>query len=68
MATVLESKALRARVYCPICTHTVEADVVAVDRDHWNRKMKVAKGQRCRRCSTSLDAAYILDLVGHLNG
>ena len=68
MTTLLENKALRARVHCPICTHTVEADVVPVDRDQWSRKMKVAKGQKCRRCSTPLDAAYILDLVGNLNG
>lgn len=67
MATLLESKALRARVYCPICTHTVEADVTAVEKG-WNRKMHVIEGQRCGRCSAVLDAAYILDLVGALNG
>jgi hypothetical protein len=68
MATVLENKALRARVYCPICTHTVEADVVPVEHHRWNRKMLVAEGQRCRRCNASLDAAYVLDMVAALNG
>ncbi|HYM10737.1 MAG TPA: hypothetical protein VEU62_08390 [Bryobacterales bacterium] len=68
MATLLEGKVLRARVYCPICTHTVEAEVVPVESD-WNRnKMRVTEGQKCRRCSAPLDAAYILDLVGPLNG
>ena len=67
MASLLDSKALRARVYCPICTHTVEADVVSVERG-LNRKIKVVKGQKCRRCSAVLDAAYILDVVGPLNG
>lgn len=66
MATLLESKVLRARVYCPICTHTVEADVVAAERG-WKRKLKVDEGQRCRRCSASLDAAYVLDVVGPRN-
>ncbi|MBI3695623.1 MAG: hypothetical protein HY238_12390 [Acidobacteria bacterium] len=67
MATLLESKVLRARVYCPICTRTVEADVVSLDRG-WNRKMRVAEGQKCPRCSAALDAAYVLDVVGNLNG
>ena len=67
MATLLESKVLRARVYCPICTHTVEADVVTLDRG-LRRKLKVVEGQRCRRCSTALDAAYILDFGGPQNG
>ena len=67
MATLLESKVLQARVYCPICTHTVEAEVVPVEQG-WGRKMKVVEGQRCRRCSTLLDAAYVLDVFGPLNG
>lgn len=42
-------------VYCPICTHTVEAIVVS------NRKMaKVKPGQKCSRCSASLDPGYIM--------
>jgi C4-type Zn-finger protein len=67
MATLLDSKVLRARVYCPICTHTVEAEVVALETGY-RRKMKVIEGQKCRRCSAALDAAYILDLVAPLNG
>jgi uncharacterized Zn finger protein (UPF0148 family) len=42
-------------VYCPICTHTVEGAVVS------NRKgAKVKAGQKCSRCSASLDAGYIM--------
>jgi hypothetical protein len=67
MAALLDSKLLKARVYCPICTHTVDAEVVASERG-WQGKMKVAEGQRCRRCSASLDAAYVLDVVAPLNG
>ena len=68
MPTLLGNKALRARVHCPICTHTVQAEVVTVG-DGWNRrKMKVVEGQKCGRCSATLDAAYILEAVGPLNG
>ena len=45
----------RGFVYCPICTHTVEATVVS------NRKVaKVKPGQKCSRCSASLDPGYIM--------
>jgi len=66
MATV-SNHSLRARVYCPICTHTVDAEVIAIERD-WSRKVKVVEGQKCRRCSTWLDAACVLELPGALNG
>lgn len=45
----------RGWVYCPICTHTVEAAVVTT------RKHSMAvPGQRCPRCSASLDAGYVM--------
>ena len=47
----------KALVYCPICTHTVEADVV-----HGGKHAHVKPGQRCQRCSASLDAGYIMRL------
>ena len=47
----------KAFVYCPICTHTVEGIVIS------NRKgAKVKPGQKCSRCSASLDPAYIIRL------
>jgi uncharacterized Zn finger protein (UPF0148 family) len=67
MAALLDRKTMTGRVYCPICTHTVEAEVTPVDRGI-TRKMKVVAGQKCRRCSGLLDAAYILDVVAPLNG
>jgi hypothetical protein len=44
----------RAAVYCPICTHTVDAEALQV-----GRRMVVKPGQKCSRCASSLDAGYI---------
>ena len=49
-----ESKAF---VYCPICTHTVEGIVLTN-----GRTAKVKPGQKCSRCSASLDPGYIMRL------
>ncbi len=46
---------LKASVYCPICTHTVEAVV-----ERLNKRMRVKPGQTCRRCNSSLDAGFVL--------
>ncbi|MCC7495938.1 MAG: hypothetical protein IT160_00085 [Bryobacterales bacterium] len=42
-------------VYCPICTHTVQATVEVS-----GRTVKVKAGQKCGRCSASLDAGYVI--------
>jgi hypothetical protein len=42
------------KVYCPICTHTVDAQV-----QHADRRTFVTPGQKCPRCRGSLDAGYI---------
>ena len=44
-----------ASVHCPICTHTVHASVQAQ-----GRTVRVKPGQKCPRCASSLDAAYVL--------
>ena len=44
-------------VYCPICTHHVEAVVVPV-----KRFAQVKPGQKCARCSSSLDAGVVVRL------
>ena len=44
-----------ATVYCPICTHTVEATIVTT-----RKAAKTKPGQKCPRCSASLDAGYIM--------
>ncbi len=49
------------KVYCPICTHTVEAEVKTQER-----RMFVRPGQKCPRCSGSLDAGYILPPVSYV--
>ena len=67
MAALLERKLVTGRVYCPICTHTVEADLMPVERG-LTRTMKVLPGQKCGRCSGLLDAAYILDVSAPLRG
>jgi hypothetical protein len=42
-------------VYCPICTHTVHAEVI------WQgKRMIVRPGQKCARCHSQLDAGYII--------
>jgi len=47
-----ESKGL---AYCPICTHTVETQVVQVGKRAW-----VKPGQRCPRCASPLEVASVL--------
>ena len=42
-------------LHCPICTHTVPGTVLVQ-----GRQSKVKPGQKCPRCSASLDPAYIL--------
>jgi hypothetical protein len=42
-------------VYCPICTHTVEAQVVTL-----GKRIMVKPGQKCSRCACSLEAACVL--------
>jgi hypothetical protein len=46
-----------AKVYCPMCTHTVDATV-----EIHHRHLRVRKGQKCTRCSASLDAGYVMYL------
>jgi hypothetical protein len=41
-------------VYCPLCTHTVQANVAFTPRS-----AVVVPGQKCPRCSSSLDAGYV---------
>ena len=45
----------RALVYCPICTHTVEAEA-----GFEGKKPLVTPGQKCPRCSSSLDAGLVV--------
>jgi hypothetical protein len=56
-ATKLAQATGTAKVYCPMCTHTVDATV-----EVHARNTRVKRGQKCARCSGSLDAGYIMYL------
>ena len=51
-------KILRGQVHCPICTHTVAADI-----DIIRKRVRVVAGQKCPRCACTLDAAYVLEVT-----
>ena len=57
MNTVRIGKTMRGRVYCPICTHSVEAEVEVSAK-----KPRVLAGQKCPRCRSLLDAGFVLQL------
>jgi len=42
-------------VYCPMCTRTVEVMVI-----HQGKHALVTPGQKCPRCSASIDAGYVI--------
>jgi len=54
---VATSKESLGWVHCWICTHTVRAKVFLA-----GRKQFVKAGQKCPRCSSALDAAYVVRL------
>jgi uncharacterized protein (UPF0212 family) len=45
------------KVYCPMCTHTVDAEI-----EHHVHRSFARPGQKCPRCLASLDAGYILPM------
>jgi DNA-directed RNA polymerase subunit RPC12/RpoP len=45
----------KGRVYCMICTHNVEADLIVN-----GRQPRVKPGQKCPRCSSTLDGGYVI--------
>lgn len=56
MVTVMPArKETRSWVYCPICTHSVEATVVWL-----GKKAMVKPGEKCSRCGASLEAGTVL--------
>jgi len=42
-------------VYCPICTHTVEAQLITL-----GKRILVKPGQKCPRCASALEAACVV--------
>ena len=55
-----EPKQYIAAAYCPACTHVVEARVVSSQRRGYRLTHTTVPGQKCSRCSGSLDAAVVL--------
>jgi DNA-directed RNA polymerase subunit RPC12/RpoP len=56
MKALVENQ-IKGQVHCPICTHTVPAVI-----DLKGRYARVAPGQRCPRCSSSLDVAVVVQI------
>jgi len=46
---------LKGWAYCPICTHIVETQVIAT-----GKRIAVKAGQKCPRCSSSLEPASVV--------
>jgi hypothetical protein len=42
-------------VYCPMCTHVVQAAVTPK-----GKRLVVERGQVCARCHSALDAGYVM--------
>lgn len=49
------SKEEKGAAYCPMCTRTVEVMVI-----HKGKHALVAPGQKCPRCTASIDAGYVI--------
>ena len=62
-AAVLEKKkrVATARAYCALCTRTVDAAVAAESNLVYRKaSLRVIAGQKCPRCNSSLDAAFVM--------
>ncbi|HKW98525.1 MAG TPA: hypothetical protein VJN43_12385 [Bryobacteraceae bacterium] len=57
MAKIIAQR-FNGQVHCPICTHTVGAEV-----EQLGKKIRVVPGQKCPRCSATLDAAAVLEVL-----
>ena len=45
-------------VYCPMCTHTVDATIVTTAKHAFTKS-----GQKCPRCKAALDAGYVMRML-----
>jgi len=48
---------MKGLAHCPICTHTVPADI-----DLRGKYARVAPNQKCPRCLSSLDVAVVIQI------
>jgi len=59
LANIQTRRESKGWAYCPICTRTVETQVVRAGKSAY-----VKPGQKCPRCGSSLEVASVLrDLV-----
>lgn len=58
MGKAIARQHFKGQVHCPICTHTVDANVEQVGKN-----VRVVPGQRCSRCSATLDVAAVLQVL-----
>jgi hypothetical protein len=56
MKALVENQ-MKGLAHCPICTHTVPAEI-----DLRGKFARVAPGQRCPRCMSSLDVAVVIQI------
>jgi len=56
MKTINQNQ-IKGEAHCPICTHTVPADI-----DLRGKYARVAAGQKCPRCGSSLDVAVVIQI------
>lgn len=60
MTNGAEAKAFVTKVYCTLCTRTVEAVAEFKTNGNGKKHMVVQARQRCPRCGAFLDAAFVL--------
>ena len=53
----IAAKRFKGQVHCPMCTHSVEAEVAEV-----GRAVRVVPGQKCPRCAATLDVAAVIEV------
>lgn len=51
------TKRFKGQVHCPMCTHTVEAEVEEI-----GKAVRAVLGQKCPRCAATLDVAGVLEV------
>ena len=56
MKTLIQNH-ITGLAHCPICTHTVPADI-----DLGGKYPRVATGQKCPRCGSALDVAAVIQI------
>lgn len=56
MKAIVENHMMGA-AHCPMCTHTVPAEI-----DLKGKYARVAAGQKCARCGTSLEVAVVIQI------